>query len=131
MQAEKRRIERSNVFLIVKFRRLSETQEYSLGITRNCSQEGISFESQYNDYNSGEVLEFIFNHPHSETNISASGSIIWKKESWHSRVMGVRLINMDTAAVSKISELINADRGEEPLSSLSDRETSGTEKKAH
>jgi hypothetical protein len=106
---EKRLIERSDVFLIVEFRPLRHAYEYSLGVTNNCSVEGLNFESHYHGLKRGDILEFNLKHPLSDVSVPAVGEVVWKKEAWYARVTGVKLRNMDQEGHERISALISSD----------------------
>jgi len=104
MSAEKRLCERSDVLLIVEFRHLKQSEEYSLGITNNFSLDGFNFETLGYNPVPGDVLEFNLKHPHANLSVPAVGEIVWKKEGWYSRISGVKLREIDRRAVDKILE---------------------------
>lgn len=116
MSIERRQLERFDVFLIVEFRPFKWAFEYSQGITKNFSQEGFSFASQY-DINPGEIMVFKIKHPWSDLYVSISAKIIWKKEGWYERMVGVKLCEVDQEIENKILELISADRNK-PIESF-------------
>jgi len=106
MSTEKRQSERSDLFFIVEFRPPDKTVDYSIGITRNISREGFSFECQ-DDLKAGEILEFRLKHPHNDLTVSASGKIIWTKETWYNRAIGIMLHEMDNDAANRLAEMIS------------------------
>jgi outer membrane protein OmpA-like peptidoglycan-associated protein len=103
---EQRKSERSKTFLIVNFRNHKDLHGYSLGITNDISQKGVSFESSNFDHRPGEKLELVLRHPHSKMSVSTEGEIVWKKEGWYECALGVRLKARDIKTETGISELI-------------------------
>jgi len=103
---EQRKSERSKTFLIVNFRNHKELHGYSLGITNDISQKGVSFESSNFDHRPGEKLELVLRHPHNTMSVSTEGEIVWKKEGWYECALGVRLKARDIKTETGISELI-------------------------
>jgi len=120
---EKRLIKRSDVFLIVEFRPLRHAYEYSLGVTNNCSVEGLNFESHYHGLKRGDILEFNLRHPLINVSVPAVGEVVWKKESWYARVTGVKLKNMDQEAHERISALISSDHDMPVFPSIPDEKS--------
>ncbi len=117
MTLEKRKFERSDIFLIVEFRQFNKTCEYSLGVMKNFSHEGFTIESQRYDLKPGEILELKLKHPRRDLSVSASGEIVWKKEAWYKCMMGIKFKEMDKETERKILELISKDR-DMPIDSL-------------
>ncbi len=107
---EKRQCERSDVFLIVEFRPFKRNLRYSLGITRNFSPQGFSFESQNCDLKRGEVLDVVLKHPQKDVSLSVMGEIVWEQGAWYARLIGIKLWIMDEKARHALTELIGASR---------------------
>jgi hypothetical protein len=108
MQYEKRKYKRFDIFLIVKFKPSKKASACSLGITRNFSCEGLSFESQNFDLEQRESLEFRIEHPHSDLSVSVPGYIVWKEKTRFACIMGLKFKETDKEIDSKIFELISA-----------------------
>ncbi len=118
MLVEKRQIKRSDAFLVVEFRPHGKTTEYSLGVTSNISHEGFSLDSQVFDFKPGETLEFRLKHPYSNLSVSATGRIIWKKDSWYNSLTGIKFIDMDEEAKTRITNLIHMEQNKPSALSL-------------
>ena len=58
MLSNKRASERFEFFIVVEFKPVEDQPEPYLGITRDLSKEGFSFESKDFDLEPGETLEF-------------------------------------------------------------------------
>ncbi len=78
MLSEKRAFERFDFFVVLKFKPFSEQAGSFLGITRNFSSEGFSFESQDFNLRPGGTLECRFKQPESDLMVSVPGEIVWK-----------------------------------------------------
>ncbi len=79
MLSEKRAFERFDFFVVLEFKPFSEQAGSFLGITRNFSSDGFSFESQDFDLGSGGTLECRFKQPESGLMVSVPGEIVWKE----------------------------------------------------
>jgi outer membrane protein OmpA-like peptidoglycan-associated protein len=90
MIQERRKFNRDDIFLIVNFRQLKESHEYSYGITDNLSQEGIKLESQNHVHKPGELLNIELKHPQTELSVSIEGEIVWKRHGWYKSETGIR-----------------------------------------
>jgi len=107
MLQEKRQHERAGAFLIVQFRQRGEEDEYSHGISRDFSADGLSFDSQKYHHGPGEILECVLKHPETDLSVSVQGAIIWKKESWYKCVTGLKFIGIEENDRSRIIKLIS------------------------
>ena len=124
MLTERRHSERSDVFLIVELRPLRNAHEFSMGIARNFSDEGLSIESQYYDLSPGNIYELRLSHPRVDYSVTVPGEIIWLKEVWFNRVSGIKLRSVDQELKAKLSELISLNK-EIPVESYADQNSSG------
>jgi hypothetical protein len=79
MISEKRAFERFDFFVVLEFKPFSEQAGSFLGITRNFSSDGFSFESQDFDLELGGTLECRFKQPDSDLMVSVPGEIVWKE----------------------------------------------------
>ena len=116
MSVEMRQFNRYDAILIAEARPFQKTQEYSVGITSNLSQDGFCFESQSLDPNPAEILEFKLTHPDSDLSVSALGEMVWKKEAWFHRKMGIKFSELEQAAKEKLLELVYTGRKHTELS---------------
>lgn len=110
MHFERRRYNRFNIFLIVDIESLYDDRPYFLGLTRNISYDGFTFESQNYDLNPGDILQFTLKHPHRDISVKVNGRLVWKNETGFECITGVRFINLDDSTKSRIFELISSDR---------------------
>lgn len=106
MLPEKRRSERSEIFLIVEFKSRNKTTEYSLGVTNNISRDGFSLDSQIFEFKKGETIECNLKHTDSKYSVSAIGEIVWRKDSWYSCTAGIKFKEIEEDAKNRIAELV-------------------------
>ena len=106
MPPEKRRSERSEIFLIVEIKSLNKTKEYSLGVTNNISRDGFSLDTQIFDFKKGEIVECNLKHSDSNFSVSAIGEIVWRKDSWYNCTAGIIFKEIDEDAKNRIAELV-------------------------
>jgi len=105
---ERRTSERSDIYRVIQFKSLKATAGYSLGISRNLSYEGLSFESQAVNIEPGEELELAFKNPHGGVVVSCRGSIIWKKESDKFKIFaGIKFQNLNKTAKDNIMDMLS------------------------
>ena len=118
MLHNKRRHKRFNVFLVVEIKSLNAPAKYRLGIIRDFSFEGFSFESQSSDLEVGENIEFKLRHPDGSSYVFDSGSIVWKKrDNEFDFFMGVKFKEVDEAAKQKMLEIASL-AGNVPIDSF-------------
>jgi hypothetical protein len=100
---------RFNIPLNVKFKPKNDAVEYSCGLTRNFSCEGLSFETQNKefDFHPQNNLEILLSFPQSGKFVSLSGDIIWNKQIGHKSLVGVKLRELDKDNKMKILENIS------------------------
>ncbi|HDH11000.1 MAG TPA: PilZ domain-containing protein, partial [Nitrospirae bacterium] len=105
---DKRRHKRFEVFVVVEIKSLKTPANYYLGITRDFSFEGFSFESQSMNLEVGENVEFKFKHPQDSSYVFDTGIIVWKqKDNKFDCFMGVKFKEVDKAAKSKMLEILS------------------------
>ena len=118
MLHDQRRHKRFTVFIVVEIKSLNAPAKYRLGIIRNFSFEGFSFESQTSDLEVGENIEFKFKHPQDSSYALESGHIVWKKRDGEvDYFMGVQFKDIDKAAKSRMLEIASL-AGNVPLNSF-------------
>jgi hypothetical protein len=106
MLLEKRRSERSDIFLIVEYKPFNKMTEYALGVTNNISRDGFSLDSQVFDFEKGETIECNLKHSDSKFSISAIGEIVWRKDSWYNCTAGINFKEIGEDAKNRIAEFI-------------------------
>ena len=118
MLHDKRRHKRLNVFIVVEIKSLNAPAKYHLGIIKNFSFEGFSFESQSEDLEVGENIEFKLRHPNDSSYVLNSGNIVWKKRDGEfDFFMGVKFREVDEAAKQKLLEIASL-AGNVPIDSF-------------
>ena len=105
-----RQFKRYDAIFIVEVKTVQKTNDYSIGRTSNLSQDGCCFESQGFNPMPSDILEFKFKHPHSGLSVSALGEIVWKREAWDNRKMGVKFSEIEQTSKDKLLELLSKDR---------------------
>lgn len=110
MLLEKRRSERSDIFLIVEFKPSNKTTEYSLGVTNNISRDGFSLDSQRFDFEKGEIIECYLKHSDSKLSVSAIGEIVWRKDSWYNCTAGINFKKIEEDAKNRIADLLTVEK---------------------
>ncbi len=104
---KRRTYKRFDGTLFIEFRPLSGTASFSLGLTRNFSWEGFSFEYQNFSLEMGENLEFKIKQPRTNQFIGFHGVVIWKQQSEIKYVAGIQFTNMDLAFKQRMMEMIS------------------------
>lgn len=119
---DKRRHKRFEVFIVVEIKSIKAPTNYIIGITRDFSFEGFSFESQSRDLEVGEDIEFKFKHPQDNTYVFESGNIVWKQsDNKFDCFMGVKFKEIDKAAKTKLLEIASFAGNIPDYSFLSDK----------
>ena len=108
MLLEKRKSERSDIFLIVEFKQSNNSTEYSVGVTNNFSIDGFCLDSQRFDFNEGETIECKLKHSDTRLSVSAVGEIIWRRDSWYNCTAGIKFKETEDKTKNRIAEFIAA-----------------------
>lgn len=93
---------------IVDIKPKNENSSYFLGLTRNISHEGFSFESQNYNLSPGDILEFQIKHPDGKGSASVIGEVLWHKETGFECLTGVMMRHSDDAARNDIDRLLTS-----------------------
>jgi len=131
MIQERRKFQRSSIFLIANVRDLKSFQQNSSGITADFSQEGIGIESHNICFHRGESLEILLKDPQSELSFSAEGEIVWKRDGWYNCKIGVKFRQITPLTINKVLTLISGvDKipAESHLPDNGNRESEGSKK---
>jgi hypothetical protein len=75
---------------------------FSFGVIHDFSRRGFCFVSQDVNINLKEILEFKIQHPFNKDFVSASGSVVWKKQIDSKYLVGIEFINMNRESKSDI-----------------------------
>jgi hypothetical protein len=105
---DKRKFTRIDIPIIMEFKPVKETAEYSLGLTRNFSCEGLSFESLDFKHEPIETLELKLKFPRRGTFISVLGDVMWKKQIRDRYLVGVKLKDMSKEIRDEFLEKISS-----------------------
>ena len=105
MMQERRKFQRSPIFLIANVKDLKSLQQNSSGITADFSREGIGIESHSIYFHRGEILEIILKDPQSELSFSAEGEIVWKRDGWYSCKIGIKFRQITPLTINQILRL--------------------------
>lgn len=109
MPRNRRSFNRFDVHIVGEFKSLSKPSVSFLGITRDVSCGGFSFESQFSDLGPGDSLALKFKHPDSELVISTQGIIVWKRNSEKFIcLMGIKFRDISDAVNSRILKILSA-----------------------
>jgi len=108
MPLEKRKSDRSDIFLIVEFKQSNNTTEYSLGVTNNFSVDGFCLDSQRFDFKEGETIECKLKHSDTRLSVSAVGEIVWRRDSWYNCTAGIKFKETEEKTKGRIAEFIAA-----------------------
>lgn len=108
MILERRKFQRSSIFLIVNFRDSKSLQQDSSGITADFSQEGIGIESHSISYERGEILEILLKDPRSELSVSAEGEIVWRRDGWYNCKIGIKFRQITPRTKNEMLALISS-----------------------
>jgi hypothetical protein len=106
MLLEKRRSERSDIFLIVEFKPLNNATEHFLGVTNNISIDGFSLDSQILNFEKGETIKCNLTHPDSKFYVSAIGEIVWRNDFWYNCMTGIKFKEIEEDAKNRIADLV-------------------------
>jgi hypothetical protein len=91
MLKSRRKFKRFDLPLIASFRPTYGATEYSVGLIKNFSCEGLAIEANNFTFIQYENLELNLRFPHSDAFVFLSGNVAWKKQSGDNCLAGVKL----------------------------------------
>lgn len=91
---------------IVDIKPNNTTASYFLGLTRNLSREGFSFESQNFNLTQGDILEFRLSLPEGKSSAAVIGKVLWQKETGYECLTGIRIHDPDDTSRRDIDKLL-------------------------
>ncbi len=94
MLTNKRKFKRFDLPLIVKFRHSNGATDYTLGLTKNFSCEGLGLEAPDFNFMLKENLELNLKFPKSGSAVSLIGDVVWKRRLGDKSLAGIK-IKMD------------------------------------
>jgi hypothetical protein len=107
MSYENRKFQRFDIFLVIAIKSIKQTAEYCLGMTRNFSSQGFSFELDNFDINLKDNIQFKLKHPQHDWHVALVGNVVWKQEYDTKCKAGIKLREMDKETIAKLSEIIS------------------------
>jgi hypothetical protein len=108
MISEKRAFERFDLYVVLEFEPPGEEGRSFLGITRNFSSDGFSFESQDFFLGPGGTLECRFKQPESGLVVSVPGEIVWKESfSKLKRLTGIKFREIGADIKNKMLNIMS------------------------
>ncbi len=130
MLDDRRKFHRFDSETMVEFRPLKKTNENSVGMTRDFSSAGFSFESQNYDLEPEEDLEFKLIHPNCDLFVSVQGKAVWEEKSKFACVTGIELKELDKTTRRRMLEIVsvNGNRPDDSFHYGKDKESVVTEK---
>lgn len=108
MLDNKRKYERFNLPLVVSFRPTYGATEYSMGLMKNFSFEGLALETKKFSFIRYESLELNLKFPQSGTFASLHGNVAWKKQTDNKCLAGIKFKVSDNKIQNNILEKISA-----------------------
>jgi hypothetical protein len=91
MLESRRKFKRFDLPLFASFRPTYGATEYSVGLIKNFSCEGLAIEVNNFTFIQYENLELNLRFPHSDAFVFLSGNVAWKKQSSNNCLAGVKL----------------------------------------
>ncbi len=109
MLSDQRTFKRFDVYAVGEFNSPGKPSESFLGITRNFSCGGLSFESQNFNPGPGDTIELKFRDPDQDVMVSSTGEIVWKRNSSKfDCVTGIRFKDTTDFTESKLLKIMSA-----------------------
>ena len=107
MLESKRKFKRFDLPLIVKFRLTNGKTQYSLGLLKNISCEGLSLEARDFNFIKHENLELELKFPQGNASVSLLGDVMWKKEDGRINYAGIKFLGQDESSKHEMIEKIS------------------------
>ncbi len=126
MLQDNRQFEREEKFFIVNIQPNVLNANYYLGLTKNISPDGFSFESRNYDLKAGDCLEFFLKDPQGNLNVPVAGKIIWKKTTDFECLVGVQFLGIDEETRRKIIDNVPENQQVDEVSVDQDNGPTGT-----
>jgi len=103
----KRSFERFNLPVAVSFRPTYGATEYTVGVVKNISDNGLALETEDFSFIKYENLEINLQLSQSSEPISLSGNVIWKKRIDDKSIAGVKLKALDAEVQNHLHDQIS------------------------
>jgi len=119
MVHEKRQFKRLDIFHVIEIKSYSPL----LGLIRNFSYQGLTFELDSIDFEQKENIEFKLKYPHGDLIVSFYGDVVWEKRDANTFSAGIKLRELDKEKKDRLIEILCA-IGEIPVESLNNSKNS-------
>jgi hypothetical protein len=106
MLLEKRKFKRLDIYHIIQIK----SDASLLGLIRNFSCQGFSFEMDSIDFDQKENIEFKLVYPETNLSVSFFGDVVWGKWVANTFLAGIKLRKMDKEIKDKLIEILCAIR---------------------
>jgi hypothetical protein len=104
MLHERRKSKRLDIFHIIEI----NSHTTLLGLIRNFSYQGFSFELDGIDFQQKENIEFKLKHFQSNSSVTILGDVVWEKRVANTFLAGIKLRTMDKEIKDKLIEILCA-----------------------
>jgi hypothetical protein len=108
MQDCKREFERLNLPLPVSFRPTYGATDYTDGMMKNISCNGLALEVEKFSFIKYENLQINLKFPQHENVLSLEGSVVWKKQSDSKSMAGIKLKNIEGENKAELIESMSS-----------------------
>jgi hypothetical protein len=108
MLQNKRQFKRFDLPLIVKFRQTDAKNQYSLGLLKNISCDGLSLEAREFNFIQNENLELELKFPQGNTSVSLLGDVMWKRRDGNICYAGVKFLAQSEEIQNEIMDKISS-----------------------
>jgi hypothetical protein len=103
MLNERRESKRLDIFHVIEI----NSRTTLLGLIRNFSYQGFSFEMDSTDFEQKENIEFKLKHLQSNSSVSFIGDVVWEKWVANTFLAGIKLRKMDKKIKNRLIEILN------------------------
>jgi len=104
MSHEKRESKRLDVFHVIEIKSYSPL----IGLIRNFSYQGFTFELDSIDFEQKENIEFKLKYPQNNLIVSFFGDVVWEKRDANTFSAGIKLGELDKESKEKLIEILCA-----------------------
>lgn len=108
MLESKRKFKRFDLPLIVKFRPAIGKTQYSLGLLKNISWEGLSLEAREFNFVQHENLELELKFPQGNSSLSLLGDVMWNRQDGNISYAGIKFQGQNEITKNEIIENISS-----------------------
>ena len=114
MVHEKRQFKRLDIFHVIEIKSYSPL----LGLIRNFSYQGLTFELDSIDFEQKENIEFKLKYPQGDLIVSFYGDVVWERMDENSFSAGIKLRELDKERKDRLIEILCVQSGRYRLTTL-------------